>query len=305
MDKPFKTYEELMELMRSRGLAVDGKTLFVLKREGYYAVVNGYKDPFLEHKSPEVFKAGAEFSEIYSLFVMDRHLRSILFRYTTLAEAALKTACTYEFCKAHRGDNEAYLDPNAYRSDGEYASRAKNLIESINRVVLGRAPKSPRKIKPYVQHYIDKHDNVPLWVVMNHLGLTDAFKFFDYQPESIRFAIARSFQEAYEETHRDRRRITHVDLRKAYDHIKDFRNICAHDERLYCARVDKSKSTWFRDVIGDLEIALASYQHDELVRSVAKQVMIASQRISTIDQKDMLSAMGYRSLDELSSRNGW
>lgn len=209
--------------MRSRGLAVDGKTLFVLKREGYYAVVNGYKYPFLEHKSPEVFKAGAEFSEIYSLFVMDRHLRSILFRYTTLAEAALKTACTYEFCKAHRGDNEAYLDPNAYRSDGEYASRAKNLIESINRVVLGRTPKSPRKIKPYVQHYIDKHDNVPLWVVMNHLGLTDAFKFFDYQPESIRFAIARSFQEAYNPRRPEEGVRPHQRLQ---EHMR-------HDERLY------------------------------------------------------------------------
>ena len=102
--------------------------------------------------------------------------------------------------------------------------------------------------KPYLDHYINKHENVPLWVIMNNLDLGQAFRFYDYLPESIRFPIARRFQALYAETHFVPKRITHKDLKNAFDHIKDFRNRCAHDEQLHCARIDKSGSTKFKDV---------------------------------------------------------
>ena len=46
MDKPFRTHDELICIMNARGLKTDNRTKFILEREGYYAVVNGYKDLF-------------------------------------------------------------------------------------------------------------------------------------------------------------------------------------------------------------------------------------------------------------------
>ena len=303
MDKPFRTHDELICIKNARGLKTDNRTKFILEREGYYAVVNGYKDLFIDSdakqsaKGEDRYKNGAEFFELYALFVMDRHLRNVLFRYITLAEATLKSIATYEFCKAHRNDNEAYLDKNNYRSDGRYPDFIPTLIGEMNRI-LGRTGK-PRRNKLYLDHYINKHDNVPLWVIMNNLDLGQVFRFYDYLPESIRFAIARRFQALYGETHTQSKRITHKDLKDAFDHIKDFRNRCAHDERLYCARADKSGSTKFNNVMDDLELVLTAEQFSCLVESVKKIIAETEAAIHTIDVGDIISLMGYSSLAEL------
>lgn len=61
---------------------------------------------------------------------------------------------------------------------------------------------------------------------MNYLMLGQAFKFYEFQPESMRNTIAKSFSDLYSETHEVDKRISPRRLRLAYDHIKDFRNIC-------------------------------------------------------------------------------
>lgn len=48
MAKEFKTIGELVDLLESRGVKTDEKTSSVLQRESYYAIVNGYKDTFLD-----------------------------------------------------------------------------------------------------------------------------------------------------------------------------------------------------------------------------------------------------------------
>lgn len=49
-DKPFRTVEEQVAILKSRGISfVDEKQAEAfLLRENYYAVVNGYKDAFLD-----------------------------------------------------------------------------------------------------------------------------------------------------------------------------------------------------------------------------------------------------------------
>lgn len=46
MAKEFKTIDEQIALLNSRGIKTDDQTKIQLMRESYYAVVNGYKDPF-------------------------------------------------------------------------------------------------------------------------------------------------------------------------------------------------------------------------------------------------------------------
>ena len=47
MAKEFKTFAQLIELLESRGVLIDATTVDCLRRESYYAIINGYKDPFL------------------------------------------------------------------------------------------------------------------------------------------------------------------------------------------------------------------------------------------------------------------
>lgn len=116
--KDFKTYDELIELLESRNVITDEHTKTQLMRESYYAVVNGYKDPFLDSEAmvsshDDVYLSGTRFEWIYSLFSFDRDLRSITFKYLTRAEATMKNAVMYAFCSVHPDPN-AYLDRSSY-----------------------------------------------------------------------------------------------------------------------------------------------------------------------------------------------
>ena len=53
MSKPFLTINEQVELLKSRDMRVDGSTASILAREGYYSIVNGYKDPFLDRDATQ------------------------------------------------------------------------------------------------------------------------------------------------------------------------------------------------------------------------------------------------------------
>ena len=298
MDKPFKTYDELISIMSSRGLAPGEHAQTILEREGYYPVVNGYKDLFLQ--DGDTYRKGSTLDEVYALFVMDRRLRAILFRHIALAEGVLKSVSGYEFCSRHADDNEAYLNPASYRKERHYQRMIIHFINDMNRL-LGRDPKRPPSFtKDYLDHYKIQHDNVPLWVVMNSLSLGQAFKFYTFLDESTRFAISQRFQEMHRQSHGENaRRITHESLRKSYDHIKDFRNICAHDERLFCASVDKSKSTNLRRLMVDMFTVLTADQCRSLADGIVRCLIFAGKNISTVSQQEILSAMGFSSIKEI------
>lgn len=91
MAKEFKTIGELVLLLESRGVKTDEDTPVILKRESYYAIVNGYKDPFLDREamqaSPsDVYKAGTTFGQLYDLYCFDRDMRGALLPYLMEAE---------------------------------------------------------------------------------------------------------------------------------------------------------------------------------------------------------------------------
>lgn len=48
MDKPFLTIRQQIDLLESRGVETSEATASILLREGYYSVVNGYKNPFVD-----------------------------------------------------------------------------------------------------------------------------------------------------------------------------------------------------------------------------------------------------------------
>ena len=70
--KPFLTITEQVRLLESRGLSTDSSTAKVLMREGYYSIINGYKDPFIYSEATATagddrYLRGATFSDLSEL----------------------------------------------------------------------------------------------------------------------------------------------------------------------------------------------------------------------------------------------
>lgn len=304
MDKPFKTIEELIKLLQTRGMETDGDTGKILEREGYYSVVNGYKDLFIDRPASAMagddrFRADTKFKDVHRLFTFDRDLRLVMSRYFHIAEATLKTVCAYRFTEAHVGEPEPYRNVANYRSEQRYQKRVAKLVGEFGSM-LGRNPDSRvDSRKSYLVHYVDNHDAVPLWVLTNYLMFGQIFKFFEFQKEPMRNSIARSFSGLYNETHDREIKIYDRGLNLAYSHVKDFRNICAHDERLYCARVSPSQDTSFADVVSDLGLLLTKDEDVKMINSVKDLIIGAINDIGRQFTNDLLSSMGIESIDKV------
>ena len=82
--KPFKTIDEQVEILRSRGLGISdqNRAAAFLLRENYYAVVNGYKDAFLDLEASNLagedrYRDGSTFDALSRVFIFDKELRDV------------------------------------------------------------------------------------------------------------------------------------------------------------------------------------------------------------------------------------
>lgn len=302
MDKPFKTIEEQLDILQSRGVSVGPGDDQILSREGYYSVVNGYKDLYIDRtksatEGHDVFDKGTSFEDIYRLFSFDRNLRQTLFQYFAKAEATLKTQCAFNYSEQHQQESEPYLDIANY-NPGEDQKRVKWLIDDFE-VALGRNPRKKPKPKAYLDHYKNNHDEVPLWVLLRYMTLGQTFKFYCYQTESMRNRIAKGFAELYSASYGERKMISQKRLRKAYDHIKDFRNICAHEERLYCARVSPGHNVPVVDVLPDLRLVLSREDALQLTTDMVTLLLDIGNEMKGPYFLKLMTSMGFGNIQEL------
>ena len=156
-------------------MRTDENTAAAISRESYYAIVNGYKKPFLDYETmkasrSDVFKACVEFRWMYDLFMFDRDLRIITFNYLTRAEAVVKTSVVYSFCQNHQ-EESAYLDvsnfctgddilvPKTFKGSKKalYSQNISRLMTTLNGKLVIK-----NKTRPFIKHYMLKYGSVPL-----------------------------------------------------------------------------------------------------------------------------------------------
>lgn len=247
MAKEFKTIDQLVELLESRNVRTDADTANILRRESYYAIVNGYKDPFLDREAMQssdgdIYRKGTTFRQIYDLFLLDRDLRATVFPYLIRAETILKNAVVYAFCD-HNREHDSYLDranyvsardmlvPDGYSGD-KRRDHARNLADLMARLNKKLDPKG--KLRPFVRHYLDAYGTVPLWVLQNDLTFGNIAHFYQLQKRGVQNEACKVVLQVAGHG----KRIGARELLRIFDVLVDFRNICAHDDRLYCAVVD-------------------------------------------------------------------
>lgn len=299
LHKPYRSVGEQLRILRSRGMTVDADAGHVLRREGYYPVVNGYKDLFLDQKAclvagDDCYEADACFDDLYALFLFDRELRELLFSAITRAEAALKAACAHEFTRLYPSEVNPHLNPDRY--DSKRHSSAVTLIDKVFKRIL-ELDGNPRNRgdyggKAYIRHCMEDHDGqVPLWVLVNDLSFGQTVWFFQVQSSSVRLAVAESFTNLYADTHDRPRRITVKRLDRIFNRLVFYRNLCAHDERCYCARYDGRANENVYQAIGDLGYLLDKDDYLELFQRFSTLVARMTSAIPARSQA-ILSAMG-------------
>lgn len=299
--KEFKSIEEQIELLKSRGVITDENTATVLLRENYYSVVNGYKDPFLDRTAMQscpdnVYLTGTRFEWLHSLFLFDRELRQVTFGYLIQAEAALKTATVYAFCEAHRGcadyldrasfsDAKGMLVPKAFKGNKAalHSSNMNRLMKILNDKLVLKASS-----RPFVVHYLQKHGAVPLWVLCNDLTFGNMSHFYQLMKRGEQNAVCKHLFSTTLRANGEERLSPH-DILRAYDVLVCFRNLCAHDERLYCAQKDNDT---YATMLELLNIALPAKTVEKLKRELEELLEKYEGALHVVTANDLRATLG-------------
>lgn len=239
MDKPFKTHRQQLAILRSRNMIIanGSKAMRVLETDGYYNVINGYKDIFIDATltkaaGEDVYKQGTTFEYVYGLYSFDRNIRAILMRYCLLMEASLKAKIAYHFSSAYK-QNFSYLDINNF--DGSNPKSVTKLISTLSSVITTNTDQTTNNKQFY--HYLDKHKELPLWVLVTKMTLGNTIHFYYNMKPSEKQKVINDFVAAYERDYKTKINLSLVQqeaiVSNMFGFIGAFRNYCAHQERIY------------------------------------------------------------------------
>ncbi|ANU15322.1 hypothetical protein B481_0687 [Planococcus halocryophilus Or1] len=236
--KDFATHEEQLEILEKRGLQVIDKAAAkrILSRENYYALIDGYKEPFLEHDiklNPyglERYQEETEFSHIYALHRFDRDLRMLLLNELLKFEKNIKSKLAYRFSEKFK-EAGSFLEPGNYSEDSQHHHERDRIISTLDNLI--KSHKKRDKVRyPAIREFYDKHKDVPLWVLVNFLSLGQITHFYTVIDEELRDKIARDFAEEYSEQY-DLVSLKAGELDAILRIVFPYRNKSAHEEILY------------------------------------------------------------------------
>lgn len=305
----FKSVEELVAILESRGMKVDENTAPAIERESYYAIVNGYKSSFLDRQamqasSDDLYLEGVEFQWVYDLFMFDRDLRFVTFKYLTRAEAVMRTAVAYAFCH-HHPEQSAYLNRTNFCAWADYlvpehfnGDKREQHDNNLNRLLGTLHGKvSIRENTPeYIRHYIRKYSTVPLWVLSNDLTFGNIVNFYQLMKEDDRREVCAIIARVSKRDKESRGHLTERKLLRASKLLNAFRNICAHDERLYCTKVGN-------DDFSEMTVRLADLLPAEDVNEFIYETILLFKdyegRLHGVTPQSLLRDMGFNISDDV------
>lgn len=220
-EKIFKTHDELVQQLADRGVDFSKKhsrsdAKKHLQRTGYYNLINGYKDMFLQPGHKDAFITGTTVDEIFALYELDRKLRGIFLEYILTIEVNTKSLIAYEFSQAHGHKN--YLLSSNFNDDKKNVKNVVDLISELHRQM------SNNSNDPAIEHYLTVHGYVPLWVLNNVLTFGSISKFYSLMKQNERQSIAKIFG------------VNDKEFESFLFYLSKVRNFCAHGNRLYCYR---------------------------------------------------------------------
>ena len=269
MSRPFKSIEAQIVTLRERGMIVDDNASNILLIEGYYSLVNGYKDFFIDREKSqstphETYIAGTNLNDLHQLSNFDRELRRTAFFYISKAESTCKTVLIYKFCQKF-SDTDAYLSALNYAEQSEYMlgeSRYEDDISTLLEILKFNAC-DKKKANDAILHYRENHKGVPLWVLGTSLTFGNVLHFYTLQKQSFQNEICKTLTEI-----NCGNKLTSRNLRKYLDTLCCFRNLCAHGSRLFCERVGPKKNYSLNDVEKSLRFILPPYEVDQYILEV-------------------------------------
>lgn len=216
-DKTFKSLDEQITILRSKGLIVNDEAAAkeILLRENYF-FLTGYRFLFMRSSEDRRFIEGTTFDELYAMFSFDRQLRNILFKNILVVENNLKSILSYVVSKNHGFKEKNYLNPNNFVHDSSRNRQINDLIHKMKRQISING-----KQHSATSHYLSNYGYIPLWVVVKVLSFGIVGELYTILQPNDQKEIADVFKIEVES------------LEEYLPILANYRNLCAHEDICY------------------------------------------------------------------------
>ena len=223
MKKDFKTIDEQIEILKRKGLIIEDEeeTKEILLRENYF-FINGYRLLLMNSYSDKTFVKGSTFKELYALFLFDRSMRNIIFKYLLIIENQLKSITSYQLSKKYGYQEKDYLNLKNFTEDRSKIRRVKDLIEKMKRQVRINGSKHNATL-----HYIKNYGYVPMWVLVKVLSFGIVCELYSVLKKEDQIEIASVFNVSTEY------------LEDFLPILANYRNLCAHEDIMFDHKTEK------------------------------------------------------------------
>ena len=224
MIKTFKTIDEQIEILKSKGLEIDdiNYAKSVLLRENYF-FLSGYRHLFLKSPKDRMFLPGTNFNELYALFNFDRQIRNIFFKNILIVENNAKSIFSYQLSRKYGIREKDYLNPSNFDKSNDKSRQVNDLLKKIKRQIRVNGGQHSATM-----HYMTNYGYVPFWVVVKVLSFGLISELFTIMKREDQKEIAEVYGIAPDAL------LVYLPI------LANFRNLCAHEDIMYDHRTQRT-----------------------------------------------------------------
>ncbi|WP_159049961.1 Abi family protein [Dialister pneumosintes] len=228
------TLTEQLTILKKRNIIVPPQYETVLLQYGYYNLINGYKDPFIDKvKSNKLgqdyYKDGTSLQHIVELYRFDALLRQNLLYCIVTVETQIKSLISLHFSLRFGSSHWEYLTPNSFTKS---PSKQYHVNKLINTLQTSISKFQNEKKHPAICHFMNTYNQVPLWVLNTIMEFGKMSNFYDDLPDDMQKTIAKEINP----------NLTPKKLISILYYLTSIRNKCAHNNRLYIHKMDQRAS---------------------------------------------------------------
>ena len=223
-NKVFKTLDEQVEILRSKGLVIQDETYTkeILLRENYF-FISGYRHLFMNNPKENKFIPNTTFEELYSMFTFDRSLRNILFKYILVVENNIKSLISYELSKKYGFKEKDYLNVDNFTQNPMKIRQVHDILDKMRRQIRVNGKQHTATL-----HYLSNYGYIPLWILVKVLSFGIVSELYTILKEEDQESIARFYG------------IDSESLSIYLSVLSNYRNLCAHEDILYDHKTQRS-----------------------------------------------------------------
>ncbi len=298
MKKEFKTLDEQIDILKSKGLIIDDitKTKEILLRENYF-FINGYRHIFMKSLKERIYLPGTKFDELYAFFLFDRHLRNIFFKNILIVENNLKSIFSYQLSRRYGIRERDYLRTSNFTDDIKRARQVADVISKMKRQI-----RSNGKQHRATLHYLSNYGYIPLWILVKVLSFGIISELYLILKSEDQMEIGNFYN------------LDTDNLSSFIAILANYRNLCAHEDILFDYRMQRTildnsyhmklnvplmndeyvygKNDLFAVVI-ILKYLLRDEEFRELAYEIDYEISLLEGRVSTIPVTKILDRVGF------------